>query len=749
MCRRVRRWGMALAVTAALCVVLSTAARADEVQDQAILQTFQKGITLYQTGDYGGAKAAFDKVLAMEPGMEAALKMRDMAELGEFFEMTGTEQVAPEAHKLLDLLKRAGQERKRDVQDPDQLLEAFQAADLPSYGKARVDLAGHGPYAVPYVVGLLALDEPDGQRVVARAVSLLARLHPDACLPLARVLRNADNGLLKVRVAAVLGQIGEPRAVPALLATLADDASPSNLKDAAAEAVEAIAGVPVAELGTPAVEYAKLASAYFAGDKGMVGYTYGLSADIWQWDAAGADLAGRVVCEQVPAYLYYQRMATETALEGLAAAPGDADLQALLAASLARQLALCEYFATSDVSLAGVALDEATRQDAADRAAEFEAQVPVAVRMLGAPVMAQALEMTLEAYDGSASLFQVKTLGDKLAASGPASLCPASAEALVAALDSGDKDVRYNAAVALVSAAPTGELAPPDGVVSVLSAALQAAAERTALIVMDNFQMLNKLAGLLRDEGMATSECGVIVPQIEAVLALEPAVDVVFLSANVEAARFAGVLALLQGDARTKGAQLYVVLDPAGKPADVSAYEGIAAILSPDDIRTAKVAPIAAGVMAESRSAFTDEEGALVLKAARALCAVDPNNTSYPLAGVESALVKALSGYGDEVTAAAICALSRFGGDGCLKGLSAVVAGEGALELKVAAARAVAAVLSRSEQAAPAGTVETLKAALKTEEQVLREAAAEALSKAGLEDGELLSLLRTEGLGEQ
>ena len=45
-------------------------------------------------GDYAGAKAAFGQVLATEPGMATALKMRDQAELGEFLKMTGNEQLA-------------------------------------------------------------------------------------------------------------------------------------------------------------------------------------------------------------------------------------------------------------------------------------------------------------------------------------------------------------------------------------------------------------------------------------------------------------------------------------------------------------------------------------------------------------------------------------------------------------------------------------------------------------------------------
>jgi len=737
---------LALAVTAALSVVFSTAALAQEAEGSDVVQTFQKGVTLYKTGEFTAAREAFEDVLARQPGMQAALRMRDAADLAELAEMVGNEEVGPQVRELLMLLRRAGEERKRTVENVEEILADFQSPEAVAYRRGAVMLTGHGPHAVPHVVGLLALEKPEDQRTVARAVSLLSNLHRDACLPLVRALRNADDSLLRVRVAGVLAQIGDERAIPALLATAGDAAAPADLREAARQAVATIAE-ETQDPGTPAEAYALLADAYTCERTGLVGYTYGLTADIWQWNPEGEDLPGRIVCEEVPNYLYYQRMATETALEGLAAAPDDAGLQALLAASLSRQTALCDYFASGDVDLTGAPTDEATRQDAAERLAEFQAEVPVALRMLKAPVLAEALKKTIAANDGAAALLLVRTLGDKLAASGPASLCPAGAEALSAALASGDKDVRYNATVVVVAASPDAEQVEPGDVIDVMGAALQAAAERTALVAMDNFQLRNKLATVLRGEGLATSEAGAMVPQIQAVLALEPAVDVVFLSANVDAGRFASLLQTLRADVRTKGAPLYVVCDPGADSADLTKVEGLAGILSPDDLRQAKLAPIADQVKAESRSAFTEEEATLVLRAAKALAGVDPLNTAYPLLEAQPALVMALAGYGDEVTAAGICALSRFGDAGCLDGLAAVVAGQGALELKVAAARALAAVLSRSEEAAPADIVDVLMGALQSDEQCLREAAAEALGQAGLPADTLLSVLRTQGLG--
>ncbi|KPK58316.1 MAG: hypothetical protein AMK73_09365 [Planctomycetes bacterium SM23_32] len=750
MCELAKQWRVALAVAVVLSVGLAGQVAAADEQEQQILDAFGRGITLYETGDYAAARAAFDQLLTMEPGMQTALKMRDMAELGQFFEMKEVEELREEAERLLDLLTRAARQRKRAVAEPDRLVADFQSPELATYGNARIELLGHGPYAVPYVVHLLKLDAEEEQTVVARAISLLAELHPDACLPLIEVLSNTDSTLLKTRAADVLGQIGDPRAVPALMAVLEDEAAGADVKGAAEDALLNITGRMPEDLGSAAEQYVDLAGAYFAQDKARVGYTYALSADIWEWNPAGADLAEQVVYEEVPVYLNYQRMATEVALDGLAAEPGNAQLQALLGAALVRQLALCEFFKGADMRLGGKEVTDDIHQDAAVRAEALGVQAPVVLRMLKTPVLAQALRLALGAGDGPAALYLVKALGDKLAASGPGALEADVAEVLAAALDSGDKDVRYNAAIVLVAAGPGGELAPPQKVMDVMGAALKAAADRNALIIMDNFQMRNKLVNVLYGLDVATIESTVLEPRIESALALEPSVDIVFLAGNVEVGKFTRIMTLLKGDPRTMEAPLYVVVDPTAEAPRMSDYEGIADVIGPDALRTEAVQPIVEEqVFARSRSAFTDAEEALVLKAARALAAVNPLATAYPLAVLEPPLVKALTGYSEEVSAAAVAALAEFGSSATVEPLAELVSGDGSVALRSAACRAVAAVLKRTGAAPAEDVVAVLKDTLAGEDQAMRQAAAEALSAAGLPAGEVLALVRTEGLGEQ
>ncbi len=748
MSERTNRWGIAIAVAAALSVGVLGTARAAVGSEQEILEAFQRGITLYQTGEYEQARAAFDSVLAMEPGLQTALKMRDMAELHEFVEMK--DKLGPDAEKVLDLMLRAAREQQRTIENPDQLIQDLSSDDLVVYGKARVALIGHGPYAVPCVLPLLVLDAPEQQVLAGRAISLLAGLQRDACLPLICTLRGSDDGLLQSRVAGVLGQIGDRRAVPALMALWEAEGSSALAKEAAGKALESITGQAASALGSAAAQHAELSTAYLGEDRAAVGYTYGLSADVWRWDASGARLADKVTYEQVPAYLYYQRMATETALSGLAMAPGEPELQALLAASLVRQSALCEYFKSADIRFGGQEAEAQLKQDAADRAGKFSTQLPVTLALMDPTVLARALQLTLGAADGSASLFLVKSLGAKLEAAGSRPPCQVAADALIAALKSGDRDVRYTAAIVLVQSCPTGECGATDEVMQVMGAALRAGTARNALVAMNNFQLRNTLETVLREQGIETTATEVDDQRIEFALSLQPSVDIVFISGNAGGAMFAKVMALLSQDARTKAAPIYAVVSPAEPSADLTQYAQIVQVLSPDDLRAAKVAPIIQEkVLSQSRSAFTEEEEQSVLRATQALANVSPFNTVYPVQALEPSLIAALAGYSDGVTAAATAALAVFGSDAALVPLSRVAADEEDVGLKVAACDALAGLLKRSEAKAPDEVVAVLKQALAGDVQEVREAAAEALGAAGLNAEQLLLLVRTEGLGEQ
>ena len=749
MCKRAKRWAVAVALAVACLVGLAGRVRAAEDGQQTLLDKFHQGITAYETGEYDQARQAFSEVLAMKPGMQAALQMRSSAELQEFVKMRDIPQLKDQAEQILKLMMRAGREARRNIENVDQLLADFRSPEATTYGKAAIDLKGHGPYAVPYVVGMLALDKADERVVVGNAAALLAGLHPDAVLPLCQVLTGTDNSLVRQRVAGVLGQLKDERAVPSLMQVWADPNTLDSTRAAAAEALKAITGKEAAALPSAADEYLDLGRAYLFEDAARVGYTYGLSADVWTWNSAGEDWPGKVTYEEVPAYLYYQRMATDTALAGLAAAPGDADLQSLLAAGLVRQLALCEYNKTAAMPAGEEDMADKVHADAEKRAARLEVDVPIALSLMETPQVSGGLSLTVQAADGPASLYLDKAVARKMKASGGQLPGATTVDALLAALKSGDKDVRYNAAVDLVQACPTGECGSPKEIMDVLSGAVGAAAGRTALIIMRDYGTLNSLVSVVRGAGVATMDVRPEEHLIDYMLSLQPSVDIVFLGGNVSDGVMARMIQFLQNDVRTKAAPIYVIVDPTQPAADLTKYSIVQQVLTPDHIRSTVLDPILKEkVLAKSRSAFTDEEEALVLKAVKALNGVDPRTTKYPFAVLEPGLIEAASGYSDEVTGAVVDALHTFGSAACLPALAGIVSGDKGVDLKVAACDAIAAVLKRTGTPASEDLMAALKGTLDSDDQSLRQAGAEALSVAGLSPQDRLSLIQSAALAK-
>jgi tetratricopeptide (TPR) repeat protein len=745
MTKHAKRWGAAL-VAAVLAVGLVGTAWAQDTQDDALLAVFQQGITYYETGEYEQARGAFDQVLAAQPTLAMAVKMREVAELGVFFKMMENDMLGPQAEKLLDLMVRAVRQNLRIMEAPEQFVEDLRATEGERYGTAYVTLRSHGPYSVPYLLPLLGEAGTGELALVGRVISLLGGMQKDACLPLIQVLRHTDDALVKGRLAGALAQLADIRAVPALMAMWEDPGELEPVRREVGRAIRAITDAEPETLSSAVDQYISVGQSYLAEDSSRVGYTYGFTGDVWYWVPADTDDAATVLYEEVPDFLYHKDMAENLALEGLEIEPASTELQALLGAALVRQLAVCEQvrLAESPAEEAGE-VAAAQHEAAVERADMLADQIPMALRLMSTSTLARALDMALDVEDGAASLYLVKTLADRLAAR-PMAAEPEAMDTLARAIDSRGRHVRYNAAVTLVASCPDGACGDPEKTMAALSATLRAATARTALVVIGDFQTRNTLGELLRDCALQAVEAPVNEGGIQAALSLQPSVDVVFLSANVPDLLFGRVLEMVQEDPRTRGVPVYAVIGPGDEVADVVHREGIAAVLPVDDLRPVKIQPIADAVLARSLSAFTDEEEALVLKAVQAVQAVDPEATAYDLPMLEPALVMALTGYGEDVTRGAIGALVPFGSPEVLPHLGKIVAGDASTEVKVAACKAIVAVVTRTQAAVPPDTVAAVKNALVAEDAALQQAGAEALSVAGLEAGELVGLIRTAAL---
>ena len=738
MVRSVKMLGMSLTVALILLTGVCTVCPAQEEGGEKVMALLEKGIQLYEEGQYAEARSALEEVIALKPGSKVALYVWEKAEIEELLRMVDRKEVAPAVRQVMEVLTRALREKKRSVEGIEKLLADFQSHDMETYARALNRLIGYGPYAVPYLLDFLVLDSEEDMRVVARTQVAITRMHRDVALPLIEALATED-GLLKIRVAGILGQLGDKRAAPALLALARNEQANEALRDTAGQALVDITGLGPEALGSTAAAYESLAQAYLCEDADIVGYLGGDYSEVWRWNADAAELTGKLDYELVPNFLYYLRAGGEVALEGLALEPGNELLQSLLLALVTIEASRCEVLASDEMpsSLGGGQVREETKAEAAGRLEDLLVRWPVLCHLCSPAVVGRALELTLAMGEGAASLRLTKALGSKegLTVEGGGS-------SLVAALDSGDKGVRYHAAAELVKHSPEGTFGEPQKVMHVLSAALRQAAAKNALLVFDNLNTRNMLSAILQEQNVASIGCSADAVRINMALNLEPAIDSVFLTGNLTDTSFESLLSGLKADVRTKTVPLFVVVDTEMESADLSRYEGITSALSIDDLRAEKIGPLMEEhVLTQSPTPLTEEKEAIVLKAARALALVDPLMTRYDLSLVESALIDALRGYSEEVQGAALRALARSGSAGVASPASEIVASEASSgELKIVACRAIAAVLRRSGQPAGEDVVNRLLEALVGGDQAVREAAAEALGAAGIAPADALAL---------
>ena len=686
--------------------------------DQQAISLFQQGVRYYRDGEYGKAAENFEQVLAIKPSSDATMKMFKGVEIAQLVEMSSVPQLATTAKLLVKMRRAVVEQSMRTVPDSDGLLEAYFSDDLWTYMDARAEMLGHGPYAMPYLLKLLSLRGEENQQAITRAMATIDDMRRDICMPLLAAL-GTDDPVLKTRICTVLGHVGDGRAVPALLTISQNPNMSEPVRQAADEALKTITGRTADGLGSPLQHYESLLHSYLAEDATVVGYVFGDSTEVWHWDTEASELPEKLTYDLVPNYLYYQRQGSELALEALSLQPQSETIQSMLLTAMVRELELVSLAAESGFGTQ-------TTSDALARKAKLAVDLPVACRIYDAEVVGMALDLAIELNDPTAALYLVEQLAEKSGAGKGA-----AAGALVHALSMPDKDVRYQAAIAIMKISPLGEIGNPDAVVQVMSAALQYAEARTALLVFEAKDEQNRLASVVREQGINALESDMSAGTIQHLLVLEPTIDIIFVDGNTSDSAMASVMQELRSDVRTRAVPTYVITDQGKPAADLSAYEGIEAVLTPDHIRVIELEPILKPTLAPRPSPFAVKRGEVVLLAAQTLLGVDPATTNYSIAALEPSLISSLKGYGPGVQMLSVLNLERFGTEASLPALTELVTAGETTELKAASCNAIARVAERSGMPLPEATMTAVAEALKSDEQALREAAAEALGNGG------------------
>ena len=495
---------MRILASALLCASMACTAAVEidprfEKDDQ-IREILSEAVREYRAGRYDSAATRFQDVIALDP---------DNRLLYDFYLRVGPLAILrwQERDELTDVIDKVlGRARIYErglLKDPkyiELLIKKLKASEEERI-VATNQLVAAGPIAVPQLVTYLADNRDDDMRVWTRVT--LTKMGYRAVIPLIEVLNTDDERLLSSCMT-ILTDIGDPRPLPYLKAISEDENQSETTRRVAANAVAGIAGAAgVAQVDEVPVLFFAEALRYFRDGAAVRDEAIANEALSWRW------MDGELQYAKSPVYAWNELRAEEILFDAMKLFPDYPGYQPLLAATLEAQ----RVEASLRLNLAKERVIPAASPEE-ELAALEERQTALAelgdrVAMFGAESICQAIRQSIvtERYNVATSLMRL--LQDYYLAR-PEEILPAMEEGLngqkpgailVAALDHGEKSIRYQAATTLSYLDPGLEFFGREKVIPLLAEAVSEWGMKVVLVVEPDYRYRNKARGELLRKG--------------------------------------------------------------------------------------------------------------------------------------------------------------------------------------------------------------------------------------------------------
>jgi CheY-like chemotaxis protein len=654
-----------------------TAVNASVSSDQA-RELLIEGVKQYRTGRISEAAAAFREALKLNPENKQvydfylaagdALLLR-MSEYGQLDDV------------LKDVLVRARSYQQELRSSPAYI--AILVGKLSGSDEERVvaatELAAIGPVAVPQLIAVLADNRQDDLRIAVRMT--LGRMGYRAVLPLIAALSSSDERLV-ASIVTTLADIGDARALPYLL-QLRDTATGELVKRLAGTAATTIAQRSGTDTSIDATQYFfQDALRYFRSDELVRDEMLANGGLVWSWNDHASEATQRLTSVRVPSYAWATHMADAVLHAGLVAHPNFPAFQPLLAAVYAAQ----DVDARQRASLATNADGNADATAAGIAALDL---MPLRVRTLGGEAILRALQLAIACERPDVAVYLMRQLetGGLVAIN---SVLPVSnlgekaddqnqekaGSALVAALDSSDKLVRYQAAITLARLNPTVPFFNSDKVVPALTDAIGEWGMRSILVIDQDFRQRNVARELLQSKGYRTYT---VTDGFDALRRLEeaPVKDAIIIAGDlvpnlrdsrgalIDAAeqKASTLVEQLRQDRRTENAPIIISLpdEPQLAARIKAAFDGKVAGFLRKPFNAQEIDDLLQASFKERPVANPTREAIeeVSVHAAQALAAIDVRNPLFDLGSAAETLVKSLPARSDAVRLPALQALGN------------------------------------------------------------------------------------------
>ncbi len=519
--------GALLALTSALpaadAAADSSLPAADVVRDQ-----LAEGVKEYRAGRPKAAALAFQRALALEPDNKILFQFYQAAgdnlliQMERYDELDGV---------LKDVLRRA-RVYQRDLRQQPEFIATLMGKVESGSEEERVvasqELVAIGPMAVPALIARLGDNRQDEMRTYLRVT--LTRMGYRAVLPLCEVLKSSD-GKLVSSAAAILGDIGDIRALPHLVragALQADDTT----KAVCAAAITLVTNRNgVSQTGSLDDLLLAEASRYLAGNDLVRDEQHANQSLAWRLDSE----SGKLVHTRVPDYAWNEVVAEQLTFDGLTANPENPAFQPMLAAILAASIAEpAQRLQIAKERTVPAQRPEDSPEALAERVKSLADQ-PLRLRALGAEALLRGIQVAVGAQRPEAAVILLRELEDRALAQPERTLAATDGSAgriLISLLDHADKRLRYQAAITLAHLDPALEYAGADKVGKILADAVGESGTRVVLVVDQDYRSRNAARSALQSKGFLVMTA---VDGFEALQRLEetPAKDAIIIAGTL------------------------------------------------------------------------------------------------------------------------------------------------------------------------------------------------------------------------
>jgi HEAT repeat protein len=690
---------------------------------------FLKASLLYQQKKYDQAGAEIEEAMKLQPSAQEIVQLRDQIGEATLVGMLSHPKLRDAARSILQLAEQETMRKQTDPAEIKKWVKDLESEEFAVYWKAVTELIVIGDYAVPYL--LQPLCDANPTHASSLAIVTLNRMGWKAVLPLVAALKS-DNPVLRQNVCVVLGNSADPRAVPPLKALCEDPEENSVVSGQAEEAIQKITGRTLKDLPSAGQLYHELAEKYYAGDYKVLHALVDSTMLVWRWEgepkaaAPQATVAEKLQYFAVPRYMFNRIMAENACFEGMAADPSNMKLISTLVAT---------YFnAMGDISAAlrGYQMstlgfkfseEELKTLEAMDKATHAWRRL---AEMTGSKYINQALERALAEGNGpmaGACIQSLRAVRDDSPHAG--------VSGLILAMGDPDKFVRYAAAEALVTIAPRGNLGGETLAMRVMAAALTETARRTILIAGRNTQLTNALKAALRSNDFNIIEVSDMNAATSQIRKSFMPVDIVVVEHALAGSDTISFARRLKKGLATPNIGVIVTTDKDAEEIQ-KAYGLFADAVLNNATASKELMDKVQAIL--SRPGIKVDEKAVVqavrTRAAKAVAALDPETSAYPMQGLVPALTFLLSVEDETLRTLALVALGKIGDPRANGEIVKIICDKNQSEkLRGAALMALGEIFQRTRKISKA-EYEAIDAALM--DPKVRAQAAIALGKAGL-----------------